>query len=308
MDPIEAKKRQLEEQAKRRASRAAGAEHAGSDETAEAPRAGPAPSADEMECPQCAETIKKKAKLCRFCRCDLSAPLSPAPSASAPGTVSKPDAASGVATPTLASPGSTDGDRLRQERLAAGMKECLLCGGFFMPDPESQTSCTACETPETFRVPAKRTGRGPVGKSASVIKEYSCDTATAVKAAAAAVSHLGYTVQSVDQANGLVKFETGVSWSSWAGQSMSVHVMSVGRRVQVSIGGTMKAHGAQVQVVDWGEAAKIAHTVFGRLDATLGPGVLIAQPATSSAGMVLFVIVCGVIALMVALLLVLPPG
>jgi hypothetical protein len=39
----------------------------------EAPQipAGPAPADDTMACPRCAETIKKAAKVCRFCKLEL---------------------------------------------------------------------------------------------------------------------------------------------------------------------------------------------------------------------------------------------
>ncbi len=41
---------------------------------AEAARAGAASEADDtMACPRCAETIKKAAKICRFCQLDLEA-------------------------------------------------------------------------------------------------------------------------------------------------------------------------------------------------------------------------------------------
>jgi hypothetical protein len=87
------------------------------------------------------------------------------------------------------------------------------------------------------------------------------------------VARLGYTLTSVDNQNGLVSFETGMSMRSWAGQRMSAHVLDIGDgQVQITIGGAMKVHGAQLQVYDWVEAPRIAVKVFEDLDQLLGPG------------------------------------
>ena len=136
-----------------------------------------------------------------------------------------------------------------------------------------------------------------------VVMEYAADESKAIKAVTAVIARLGYTLKGVDQANGLVSFETGVSLSSWAGQSMSVHVMDVGDSVRITIGGTMKAHGAQVQVYDWGEAAKIAGKVFEQLDGILGPGRLVSGSVTSGGNNALAVVVLVVVVVAVLLLI-----
>jgi hypothetical protein len=97
-----------------------------------------------------------------------------------------------------------------------------------------------------------------------------------IAAATAAISGLGYVLGAIDNQNGLISFETGMSMSSWAGQKMSVHVMDVGLEyVDVTIGGAMKTHGAQIQLYDWNEAAQIGTKVFKQMDSTLGEGVLL---------------------------------
>ena len=102
--------------------------------------------------------------------------------------------------------------------------------------------------------------------------QYSTTVEKSVKALVAAVARLGYSITSADRENGLVTFETGLSLWSWAGQKVSAHVLEIdANRVQVTIGGTMKAHGAQLQFFDWGEAKKIAKRVFDELDSHLGP-------------------------------------
>lgn len=101
------------------------------------------------------------------------------------------------------------------------------------------------------------------------IAEFAVSRDQAVQAVTAVVARLGYTLQNVDRANGLVTFETGMSWLSWAGQKMSVHVLDLGDRVQITVGGTRKAHGAQIQLYDWGEAKKIAAKVFKELQSIL---------------------------------------
>ncbi len=117
-----------------------------------------------------------------------------------------------------------------------------------------------------------------------VVKQYAADEGKAIKAITAVIARLGFTLKGVDQTNGVVTFETGISLSSWAGQSMSAHVMDVGNAVQITIGGTMKSHGAQMQVYDWGEASQIAGKVFAQLDALLGSGrwVRVSRPVSSA--------------------------
>lgn len=107
----------------------------------------------------------------------------------------------------------------------------------------------------------------------SIVVEYKADSVSAVKAVTSVVARLGYTLGQVDKENGIVTFETGISMNSWAGQKMSAHIFSLDDGiVQITISGNMKAHGAQIQVYDWGEAGKIATKVFDLLDEVLGKG------------------------------------
>jgi len=115
--------------------------------------------------------------------------------------------------------------------------------------------------------------------------EYAADAATATKAVTAAVARLGYTLKGVDKENGLVTFETGMSMKSWAGQSMSVHIMEVGEKTsQITMGGKRNTHGAQMQVYDWGEAAGIASKIVEALKPILGEGKVIAGEVGGGGG------------------------
>jgi hypothetical protein len=107
----------------------------------------------------------------------------------------------------------------------------------------------------------------------SVISKYKSNTPQTINALMTTIARSGYTLGSVDKENGLITFETGKSMSSWAGQSMSVLVVDVDDEfVEITINGTMKSHGDQLQVYDWGEAAKIAKNIFLELDKVLGKG------------------------------------
>jgi len=121
--------------------------------------------------------------------------------------------------------------------------------------------------------------------STPTIVEYATDAATATKAVTAAVARLGYTLKSVDKENGLITFETGMSMKSWGGQSMSIHVMEIAEKVvQITIGGKRNAHGAQMQVFDWGEASGIASKIVGALQPILGEGKSISGNAAGGGG------------------------
>jgi hypothetical protein len=109
-----------------------------------------------------------------------------------------------------------------------------------------------------------------------IVVEYRATPEKALRKLTAVISRLGYTLGTVDRENGIVNFETGLSMSSYAGQKMSVHVMEMeDGHVQITLGGTMKAHGALFQVYDWGEARKISTQIFNELDRVLGAGELI---------------------------------
>lgn len=115
----------------------------------------------------------------------------------------------------------------------------------------------------------------------SLTAEFSTDLPTAMRVVVGAIANLGYTVKSADQATGLVTFDTGMSMRSWAGQSMSVVMTETAHQtVQLTIGGTRIAHGAQIQVYDWGEAAAIAKKVIQAIEPTLGTSKIISSSSS----------------------------
>lgn len=132
-----------------------------------------------------------------------------------------------------------------------------------------------------------------------VVMRYHVDPQRATKALTAVIARLGYTIKTADKDNGLVTFETGMSMFSWAGQSLSAHVFEVGGTVNITIGGTMKSHGAQIQLYDWGESAKIARKVFEQLDSMLGPGKLISGSRPIPGGTAIAVVVIAVFVIVV---------
>ena len=67
--------------------------------------------------------------------------------------------------------------------------------------------------------------------------QYQADSDRAINALTAVISRLGYTLNAVDNQNGLVTFETWMHLSSWAGHSMSAHVLPVPGAVQITING-----------------------------------------------------------------------
>jgi hypothetical protein len=86
---------------------------------------------------------------------------------------------------------------------------------------------------------------------------------TVFTAAVKAVRDLGYKIDSLDKANGLINFKTGMSWKSWAGQEMSVLLLDEGGGTcSVDIAGKRSQTGVILQVADWGEKASIAKKVF----------------------------------------------
>lgn len=102
-----------------------------------------------------------------------------------------------------------------------------------------------------------------------------------------AVRDLGYKIDAIDRANGLLNFKTGMSWSSWAGQEMSVMFVENGDgTIEVSVSGRRNQSGVVLQVYDWGEAKKIANWVLANVDKfvneTPAAPVKIAQVATTT--------------------------
>ena len=110
------------------------------------------------------------------------------------------------------------------------------------------------------------------------VATYNSNVDATIKALVGIIAKSGYTLGSVDNENGLIAFETGKSMSSWAGQSMSVLVTARDSdSVEITISGTMKTAGDQLQVYDWGEAGKIAKRIFEELDGVLGKGSFVQE-------------------------------
>jgi len=122
--------------------------------------------------------------------------------------------------------------------------------------------------------------------------QYQADSDRAINALTAVIPRLGYTLNAVDNQNGLVTFETWMHLSSWDGQSMSAHVLPVPGAVQITIIGTRKAHGAQLERASLQFADfVIATKVFKQLNTILGQGQLVGGSLLhgASVGAVIFV-------------------
>lgn len=140
-----------------------------------------------------------------------------------------------------------------------------------------------------------------------LVMEYVADIDKAMKVLTTAIARLGYTLKGVDKENGLIAFETGMSMHSFAGQSMSVHILEIGDRVQITIGGTRKAHGASLQLYDWRESEAIAANIFDQIQPALGRGRSIRVHSTNrrrGSEVVLFLIFLGLVVVVLMLVVV----
>jgi len=109
--------------------------------------------------------------------------------------------------------------------------------------------------------------RGDPTMASGEIKTYQETLDKVFAAVQKAVRDLGYKVDSMDKAHGLLDFKTDMSWKSWAGQEMSVMLIDNGDgSVEVSISGRRNQSGVMLQAYDWGEAGGIANRVFGGMD------------------------------------------
>lgn len=101
----------------------------------------------------------------------------------------------------------------------------------------------------------------------SEVKSYQGSVDQVFAAAQKSVRDLGYKVDSMDKANGLLNFKTDMSWRSWAGQEVSVMMIDNGdATVEVSVSGRRNQSGVMLQAFDWDEVGGIAAKLFGRLD------------------------------------------
>jgi len=80
------------------------------------------------------------------------------------------------------------------------------------------------------------------------------------------IKELGYKFNGIDKNSGLITFETGLSWKSWAGQQISVMILEHGNSAEISISGVRKQTGVIVQLYDWGEAKSIANKIIQKID------------------------------------------
>jgi hypothetical protein len=103
------------------------------------------------------------------------------------------------------------------------------------------------------------------------------------KSTISAIASLGYKMTYSDKESGIISFESGMSMSSFSGQSLSCTIIDLDENTtNVIIGGAMKSHGAQLQVYSWGEAEKIAKKVMSKIASNLG--VSIPETQTNSKG------------------------
>ena len=96
--------------------------------------------------------------------------------------------------------------------------------------------------------------------------DFSADAVALYDTVLRSVSGLGYKVDFVDRASGLLTFKTGMSWRSWQGQEMSVVVVPLSEstaRLQVT------ARRLGTQLIDWGEGSAIARRVLEAVDSDL---------------------------------------
>ena len=81
-----------------------------------------------------------------------------------------------------------------------------------------------------------------------------------------ATARLGYATLEARPEVGILTFNTGRSMKSWAGQDMTATVIDAGGgKTQVILGGTLARHGAQLQVVAWGEKKSVANKFLAEL-------------------------------------------
>ena len=75
-----------------------------------------------------------------------------------------------------------------------------------------------------------------------------------------------------DPSGGWITFNTGLSWSSWSGQDVTVQVADAGNgQTHVTAGGKIARRGlASAQLISWGEKGRLVKSLLAGLDAALG--------------------------------------
>jgi membrane protease subunit (stomatin/prohibitin family) len=84
-----------------------------------------------------------------------------------------------------------------------------------------------------------------------------------------AVAELGYAVKHSDAASGILSFNTGRSMKTWAGQDLTVTLLSAGDKTRVIVGGSMAQSGATIQVGAWGEKSALSKKFLNAVEAAL---------------------------------------
>jgi hypothetical protein len=88
---------------------------------------------------------------------------------------------------------------------------------------------------------------------------------------AAVGEHKRWKVQEDEGPGGALRFNTGLSIWSWAGQDMEAVTAAEGTGSTLTVGGKIAQRGASsVQMVSWGEAGRIAKKLKDGVDAALG--------------------------------------
>ena len=103
----------------------------------------------------------------------------------------------------------------------------------------------------------------------SETRTYPHPQAKIFNAAMKVVRDLGYKIDSIDKANGLLNFKTGMSWKSFSGQEMSILILDNGDGTcSVDIAGK-RAAGGFPQMIDWGEVSSLSSALFTKIEQQL---------------------------------------
>lgn len=93
------------------------------------------------------------------------------------------------------------------------------------------------------------------------------------EAARIAVANLGFSVLHSDAVGLVVSFNTGRSWSSWAGQDLTASVFADGSRSRVVVGGSLATRGNPFgggsQLGSWGEKGRLSTKFLDEIGAQL---------------------------------------
>lgn len=113
-----------------------------------------------------------------------------------------------------------------------------------------------------------------IALSKSVEKEFEASRPTLFAALLHSVSELGYSITNSDAALGVLSFTTGMSFRSWAGQSMTATVLPLSTsRSKLIVGGTRVQRGNPFggggQIFDWGEKDVITDKLLDAVDRVL---------------------------------------